>query len=141
VLFRNTAGTAQPNDFKPSVGGTVVVSGAKNTYTSNSGGWPSTKRKLTGYQFVNITGDKCPGGPGRTVTLAPGDDITCTITNVDQPAQLTVSTQVSRRTRNTSVSVLDVSDRPAMRIRLRSRLGGWRFGEQPECGELRRQSG
>ena len=43
--------------------------------------------QLSGYHFVSITGDaRCPAVLGGTITLVPGDDITCTITNDDDKA-------------------------------------------------------
>jgi hypothetical protein len=45
--------------------------------------------QLPGYTFVSITGDaKCPAALAGTITLDEGDDITCTITNDDQPATI-----------------------------------------------------
>jgi Prealbumin-like fold domain len=82
-------GTAQPNDFKPSVAGVVVVSGATNIYRA---GVPLAinETQLTGYEFVSISGAGCPVALGGTITLALDQDATCTITNTDVAPKLTV---------------------------------------------------
>ena len=90
----NSGGNAMPNDFKLTVDGKPVLSGAKNTYDVDTP-LPIDETLLTGYSFVSITGDdKCPSVLGGTVTLAPGDDITCTINNDDQPGNVTLYKKV-----------------------------------------------
>jgi hypothetical protein len=83
-------GTAQPDAFKPSVGGTVVVSGTAYAYSANAA-LAINETQLAGYEFVSITGNaKCPSALGGTIILAPGDNVTCTITNTDVAPKLTV---------------------------------------------------
>jgi len=61
-----------------------VLSGVANEYQANVA-LALNETLVSGYDFVDITGDaKCPGALGGTVTLAPGDDITCTITNQER---------------------------------------------------------
>ena len=89
-VTNNNGGTAAPDDFKLTVGGASVLSGVKNTYLANTP-LALNETQLTGYTFVSLTGDaKCPAALGGTVTLAVGDDITCTITNDDKSATLIV---------------------------------------------------
>src|SRR5439155_13316825 len=83
TVNNNNGGDAKPDDFKPTVGGNVVVSGAKNTYKANAP-LAINETQLPGYQFVSITGNaKCPAALGGSITLALADDVTCTITNQD----------------------------------------------------------
>jgi len=86
----DNGGNAAPDDFQLTVGGTVVNSGAKNTYSANTP-YAINETQLGGYTFVSITGDEgCPANLGDTVTLNEGDDITCTITNDDQAPTITL---------------------------------------------------
>jgi LPXTG-site transpeptidase (sortase) family protein len=106
VVNNNYGGTALPDDFSPSVGGTVVTSGVASTLLSNTP-YAIDETLVTGYEFVSISGDaKCPALLAGTITLAPGDDITCTITNADIAPQLTVVKTVS----NTHGGTLGASD-------------------------------
>jgi hypothetical protein len=83
-------GDADPDDFLLTVGGNGVLSGATNTYAANSA-LVINETLVTGYTFISITGDtECPAALGGTVTLLPGDEVTCTITNDDIRPQLTV---------------------------------------------------
>jgi hypothetical protein len=89
-VLNPNGGSALPDAFKPSVGGTVVVSGTTNAYSANAA-LVINETPLTGYEFVSITGDaKCPSALGGSITLAPGDNVTCTITNTDVAPKLTV---------------------------------------------------
>ena len=59
---------------------------------------------MSGYACVDISGDaKCPGALGGTVTLAPGDDITCTITNDDMAPSLTLVKEVTNNSGGSAV--------------------------------------
>jgi len=81
-------GNAQPDDFQLTVGGNPVLSGVASTLDANTP-YAIDETQVSGYTFVSITGDaKCPSVLGGEVTLDEGDDITCTITNDDQPATL-----------------------------------------------------
>ena len=85
------SGTALPDDFEPTVGGVVVVSGESNPYEANLA-YAIDETLLDGYSFVSIDGDdKCPAELGGTVTLDLGDDITCTITNDDDPSMINLA--------------------------------------------------
>ncbi len=75
--------TALPDDFNLTVGGVGVTSGASIAYVANTP-YAINETPVAGYRFVSITGDpKCPTSLGGTITMAPGDVITCTITNND----------------------------------------------------------
>lgn len=90
-VVKDNGGTAGVDDFGISVNGTAVTSETKGSYAV---GEPLiiNETGLTGYEFVDITGNaKCPTTLGGTITLAPGDDITCTITNDDIAPKLTLN--------------------------------------------------
>ncbi|MDY0097131.1 MAG: choice-of-anchor K domain-containing protein [Candidatus Dojkabacteria bacterium] len=100
-VVNDNGGNALPNDFKLTVGGNGVLSGVSNEYDSNKA-YTIDETQLSGYKFVSIAGDdKCPGVLGGTVTLDEGDDITCTITNDDIAARLTVIKDVINDTDGT----------------------------------------
>ena len=83
-------GSALPDAFQLTVGGSGVLSGVKNTYMANTP-LAINETQVNGYVFVSITGDaKCPAILGGTVTLDEGDDITCTIKNDDVAPGLTI---------------------------------------------------
>jgi hypothetical protein len=82
-VINDDFGTAVADDFLLTVNGGSVLSGASNPYQANVA-LAVNETLLSGYEFVDIQGDeKCPVALGGAVTLAPGDDITCTITNDD----------------------------------------------------------
>jgi hypothetical protein len=85
VVIKDNGGTANPDDFKLTVNGSGVLSGVSNTYQANVA-LAINETQLAGYHFVSITGSTCPAALGGTVTLQPGDDITCSITNDDDKA-------------------------------------------------------
>ncbi|MBI2414399.1 DUF11 domain-containing protein [candidate division WWE3 bacterium] len=89
-VINDNGGTATSNDFGLSIGGTSVTSGQTVEVTA---GTPVALNEvgLTGYSFVSMTGANCPSNLGDSVTLAEGDDITCTITNDDVAPLLTVT--------------------------------------------------
>ena len=89
-VVNDNGGTAGVNDFGLTIGGTAVYSGETRDVTANV---PITLNEagLTGYSFVNITGDaKCPSVLNGTVTLDEGEHVTCTIHNDDIQPKLTV---------------------------------------------------
>ncbi|MFC1622262.1 hypothetical protein ACFL13_02710 [Patescibacteria group bacterium] len=95
-VITDDGGSAGPNDFGISVGGTVVTSGVANDYLANTP-YAIDEAGLFGYNFVSITGDrKCPANLGDTITLDEGDDITCTITNDDIAPTLTLVKVVTK---------------------------------------------
>lgn len=74
-------GSAQPDDFKLTVGGLPVQSGVANTLLTTTP-YAIGETQLPNYEFVSITGhQKCPDVLNGTIMLSAGDDITCTITN------------------------------------------------------------
>ena len=86
----DNGGNADPDDFLLTVGGTGVLSGVSNPFDADTP-LAINETLITGYTFVEITGDtKCPAVLGGEITLAEGDDITCTITNDDVAPQLTL---------------------------------------------------
>lgn len=90
IVINDNGGDATVNQFGLTVGGNGVSSGETKEYTSNTAYAINESGKL-GYSFVSISGDKkCPAVLGGTLTLVPGDDISCSITNDDQPGELTV---------------------------------------------------
>mgnify|MGYP000859424426 CR=1 FL=1 len=90
-VVKDNGGTAGVDDFGISVNGTAVTSGTKGSYAVGEA-LTINEIGLTGYSFVSITGDsKCPTSLGGTITLEPGDDITCTIINDDIAPKLTLN--------------------------------------------------
>ena len=86
----DNGGNADPDDFLLTVDGNSVLSGIANSYLANTP-LAINETTLAGYTFVSITGDpECPAALGDSITLGVGDDITCTITNDDVAAQLTL---------------------------------------------------
>lgn len=93
-MTSDNGGDAGADDFGISVGGAGVTSGASNSYNANTP-LAIDEAGLDGYSFVSITGDaKCPGALGGTVTLDEGEDVTCTITNDDDPPPRVVVPEV-----------------------------------------------
>ncbi|MDH3587966.1 MAG: hypothetical protein OEQ74_01050, partial [Gammaproteobacteria bacterium] len=85
-VINDNGGTAGPNDFGLTMDNIAVPSGTLVI-------WPGGTEVVidevqqAGYGFVDISGDaNCPDLPGGTVRIVPGKDITCTITNDDQPS-------------------------------------------------------
>ena len=84
----DNGGNALPDDFLLTVNSSSVLSGIATEYPIDTP-LAINETQLVGYTFVGITDDgsgKCPAVLGGTVTLALGDDITCTIVNDDVPA-------------------------------------------------------
>jgi hypothetical protein len=83
----DSGGNALPDDFLLTVNGSSVLSGVATEYPIDTL-LAINETQLVGYTFVGITDDgsgKCPAVLGGTITLALGDDITCTIVNDDIP--------------------------------------------------------
>src|SRR5207253_7940171 len=94
VVNKTHGGTANPDDFKLTVGSSPVLSGVKNIYKANLA-LALNETQLKGYHLVSVgvsVGDdtKCPTVLGGSVTLAPGDNVSCTIVNEDLAPQLTL---------------------------------------------------
>ncbi|HOY46867.1 MAG TPA: SdrD B-like domain-containing protein, partial [Candidatus Dojkabacteria bacterium] len=83
----DNGGTKKVSDFKLYVNGTEVESGDKNDYPINTL-LSLTEDNLSGYQASAWGGDCSEDGK---ITLKPGDDKTCTITNDDIQPKLTVN--------------------------------------------------
>ncbi len=100
----DNGGTAKPDDFNLTVGGTSVKSGEKNTFAANTP-YAINETQQDGYGFVSITGDEgCPKSLGGTITLKPGDNKTCTITNDDIAPSLTLKKEVKNDNGGRAVS-------------------------------------
>ncbi|MEP6639016.1 MAG: hypothetical protein ABJC39_06665 [Chloroflexota bacterium] len=82
VVTTNNGGTAVVADFPLFVGSTGVTSGVKNTFTA--GTYTVIETGKAGYTGV-ISGDCAANG---SITLALGDDKSCTITNDDDAPAL-----------------------------------------------------
>jgi uncharacterized repeat protein (TIGR01451 family) len=93
-VTNDNGGTLGVNDFGLTVGGTGVTSGQAVPLPA---GVPVAINEAgaTGYSFVSITGAGCPAALGGTVTPINGQNITCTITNDDQPGTLVVNKLVT----------------------------------------------
>ena len=89
VVVNDNGGNAGANDFGLMIGGTSVTSGQTLDVNSNTA-FALNEAGLTGYSFVSITGAGCPAALGGEVTLNEGQEITCTITNDDRPAKITL---------------------------------------------------
>ena len=89
-------GTAIPADFTLTIDSVGVTQSVANAVTANT---PHAidEVMVDGYRFVSLAGDaQCPSDLGGTVTLLPGEDITCTITNEDiAPPVLDLNKSVS----------------------------------------------
>jgi hypothetical protein len=84
VVINDNGGTKVVSDFPLFVDSTGVTSGVKNGF--NAGSHTVSETGQTGYSQT-ISGDCASDG---TITLALGDDKSCTITNNDQPGTIIV---------------------------------------------------
>jgi len=102
-VITNNGGTAGPNDFGLTIGGTPVTSGQVLAVDANT---PIALNEvgLFGYQFSFITGEGCPEVLGGTVTLDEGESISCTITNDDIQPKLTVIKHVVNNSTGTKLA-------------------------------------
>lgn len=79
-------GSADPDDFDVSIDDVVKTSGSSNQVSANTAHKIGEEVLVSGYVFTSITGSSflgvpCPLALDGTITLAPGDVVTCTITN------------------------------------------------------------
>ncbi|HET6594988.1 MAG TPA: hypothetical protein VFG81_05165 [Anaerolineales bacterium] len=89
-VINDHGGTAEPNDFNLTIGGSPATSGTAYLLSANTA-YEINETLVSGYSFVSISGDpECPEVLAGTVTLDEGENITCIITNDDQPATLVV---------------------------------------------------
>ncbi|HJU44342.1 MAG TPA: kelch repeat-containing protein, partial [Vicinamibacterales bacterium] len=86
TVVNDHGGTKQVSDFALFVNGSPVTSGAPNTLTANAP-YTVTEANQPGYLATAWSGDCAADG---TITLLPGDNKTCTITNDDVAPTLTV---------------------------------------------------
>lgn len=96
-------GNATANDFGLTIGGTSVNSGQTLSVEANT---PIiiNEAGLPGYQFVSMTGDKCPSELRGAVTLNEGENIVCTIINDDIQPTLTVVKHVVNTTNDRNLT-------------------------------------
>ncbi|KAG1694951.1 hypothetical protein GQR58_006878 [Nymphon striatum] len=95
TVITNNGGTAVDTDFILTYTGSSTASGIEGSEAVTDafvlpGTYGLSEANLTGYSASSWS---CVGGSlvGSDVTLAAGDDVTCTITNDDDPARLTIS--------------------------------------------------
>jgi hypothetical protein len=93
VVSDNTGGNKQVADFPLLVDSTSVSSGVKNAFST--GAHVVSESQQTGYELVGITGDCAANG---SITLALGDDKSCTITNRPIAPKLTVTKVITDNT-------------------------------------------
>ncbi|MBI5037147.1 MAG: DUF11 domain-containing protein [Candidatus Kerfeldbacteria bacterium] len=104
TVINNNGGTKQVSDFPLFVNGNSVTSGQWNTLTAGVE-YIATETSDKGYQ-ASIWGGDC--SDNGTITLQPGDQKICTITNDDIQPKLTVTKIVTNDNGGTAV----VSDFP-----------------------------
>jgi hypothetical protein len=85
VVNNDHGGTAVPNDFNLTLDGSPVSSGV--AVPVNPGTYTAAETPLSGYTFDGFSGDCDSNGD---VTVALGESKTCTLTNSDQQAYITV---------------------------------------------------
>ena len=85
TVENDNGGSAAETDFTPSVDGAPTT--WDTTIELIAGVHIASESSLTGYAAGNWSGDCAADG---SVTLAVGDELTCSITNTDQPATLIV---------------------------------------------------
>ena len=86
--MNDNGGTKAVSDFPLFVNGGPVTSGVANSFAANL---LLTATGSAGYAASAWSGDCAADGK---ITLLPGDDKTCTITNDDQQAHLTLTKTV-----------------------------------------------
>lgn len=123
-VIKDNGGTALPDDFLLTIGGNAALSGTPYTLDANTP-YAINETQIPGYEFVSITGDpKCPDALGGTVTLDEGDDITCTITNDDQPGTLIVHKATAPSSDTTTIFPIELDDTPLDKDAKQNIVGG-----------------
>ncbi len=102
-VSNNNGGSAGVNDFGLSIGNTSVNSSQTLSVNANAA-YAINEAGLAGYSFVSISGAGCPQSLGGTVTLNEGQSITCTITNDDNGASITVTKLVTNNNGGTAAA-------------------------------------
>jgi len=105
TVVNDNGGTKTVFDFPLFVNGIPVVSGASNTLTP--GMYIVSETNDPGYAASVWGGDCAPDG---TITLAAGDNKTCTITNDDIPASTTARLTVTKVVVNDNGGFLNALD-------------------------------
>jgi uncharacterized repeat protein (TIGR01451 family) len=90
IVLNDDGGNAAATDFPLFVDQTAVATGVQNDF--DAGTYTVSETSLTGYTQVAIGGDCNQDG---TVTLNPGDEKACTVTNDDQAPTLTLVKSVT----------------------------------------------
>jgi len=103
VVMKDNGGTAGVNDFGLMIDGNNVDSGVATPVDANTS-ISLDENGLAGYSFVSMTGEGCPTQLRGTVTLSPGQDITCTITNDDIAPTLKLVKNVTNDNGGTNVA-------------------------------------
>ncbi|OGM10357.1 hypothetical protein A2Y68_02895 [Candidatus Woesebacteria bacterium RBG_13_46_13] len=85
-VFNDYGGNNLVSDFYLYINDLLVTSGVPNTL--NAGSYTASEGPLSGYTPSSWGGDCSAGG---AVTLLPGDNKTCTISNSDTPASITLT--------------------------------------------------
>jgi hypothetical protein len=86
VVTNDNGGDAQPDDFDLTLEGSATLSGVQ--VPVNPGTYTAGETLLSGYTFEGYTGDCDSNGD---VTVALGQSKSCTLTNNDQQAYITVT--------------------------------------------------
>jgi len=100
TVTNNNGGTKVVSDFPLFINASPVVSGVPATLTANTL-YTATETNSFGYA-PSVWGTDCTAG--GTITLQPGENKTCTITNDDIAPQLTVIKHVINDDGNTAVA-------------------------------------
>ena len=123
TVANDDGGTKQVADFPLFIDGNSVVSGVENTLTSNTL-YTATETADPGYAASQWGGDCAADG---TITLAPGDNKTCTITNDDIPGTVTVTK-------------FEDTDENGFFDQSESALSGWSINLNPISGQTSPQT-
>src|SRR6185503_4733537 len=105
VVVNNNGGAAVAADFTLSAAGPTPIAGAGGVSQDvSAGSYALSETTKPGY---TASAWSCTGGTqtGSTVALALGQSATCTITNDDQPAHLTLTKVVVNNNGGTAVAV------------------------------------
>jgi hypothetical protein len=102
VVQSNNGGDNLASTFPLLLQGATVTSGESNP--RDAGSYTVNETQQTGYEFVSITGTGCPSALGGSITLAQGQNVSCTITNRDIAPTLALDKTVSNDHGGTATS-------------------------------------
>lgn len=108
-VTNNNGGTKQSSDFALFVNQNSVTTGVANTYAP--GTYTITETQLPGYSQSSLT---CDHGKSNPVNLQAGENITCTITNDDQPGTLIIKKVVSGGSKKAQDFSFSVNNAPTI---------------------------